>query len=176
MTRVNGFTLVEVMTAIVVSALIATLSLLVVSAAHDTEAKVAASELSLTTDVRIRSYLTDALRHPGEGGGIAMNDTLFVSEESYMAFRSAHADVTLAISGNKLHLRAEPRGADARVVDLALDGVHAFQVRVLDRTQDKVWRISWEALGRVPAAVRIDFRGDNAIPPFITHTSLETVR
>ena len=172
----GGFTLIEVMTAIVVSSLIATLSLMVVRAAYDTEARVASGEALLAADVGIRSYLTDALRHPAEGGGTAMNDTLFLTSRNYLAFRSARADVTLAIADDKLHLHAEPRGADARIVDLMLEGVQAFDVHVLDRTQDRVWRSTWDAPGRLPAAVRIDFHGNESMPPFIAHTALEVVR
>lgn len=177
MTTRNGFTLLEVMVAVVVSSLVALLSYATARVGFDTNDRIDEHVNATVAELTMRTFLTDALRHPAEGGGIAMNDTLLVFAEDRLAFASRAALVTLTASDSGLHLHAEPRGRDLRVTDVVVPDVSGFRVSVLDRTGDPAWQSQWRAAGRMPAAVMINFVSTRRVlAPLVAHTALEIVR
>ena len=147
----------------------------------------------------VRELLLDALRHPPQGGGAALNDTLFAIDPAITgsglpshALRflsrgilpplggSALWLVTLAPSPEGLRLHAEPASASgAAPLDAVIANTHALKVRVLARTDDTMWSDRWDVTGRVPAAVALDFLselGKPAAPSLVVHAALDVVR
>ena len=163
-----GFTLIEVMAAVALSGTIALLAFSVARTGFDTEAAVHERNEVNAAEVQLRTMLTDALRHPAESGGAAMNDTLFAIRDNGIEFTSRDAHITLAVVDTTLVLQDS-------LVTVVVPGVTAMHARVLDRTRDVTWLNEWTALGRVPAAVRLDFEGRHHPAPIIVHTALEPV-
>src|SRR5687768_14558539 len=81
MTRRAGFTLLEVMVAIVITGVVALLAYGTARAGFDTSDRLDRFHTTLEAQMIVRSLLLNALRHPPEGGGAAMNDMLFTIED-----------------------------------------------------------------------------------------------
>jgi prepilin-type N-terminal cleavage/methylation domain-containing protein len=200
MTRRVGFTLLELMVAIVVTSVVALLAYGTARAGYDTNERVERYRTNVEAQAVVRELVLDALRHPVEGGGSAMNDVLFTIEDATspeglpmdrVRFlsqgmtpplgASATWSVTLAASHDGVHLLAVPVGAgeEAAPMDARLTSARGLNVRVLDRTADSVWRDRWDVAGRVPAAVVLEFfseRGTLVAPPLVVHAALESVK
>jgi prepilin-type N-terminal cleavage/methylation domain-containing protein len=85
MTRRVGFTLLEVMVAIVITGVVALLAYGTARAGFDTSDRLEGFRTTLEAQMIVRSLLLNALRHPPEGGGAAMNDVLFTIEDGTSA-------------------------------------------------------------------------------------------
>src|SRR5215217_2367455 len=77
MTTRAGFTLIELMVATVVTGLVTSLAYAAVSAGFDTSDRIEQYHTTVEAQAIVRELLLDALRHPTEQGGAAMNDVLF---------------------------------------------------------------------------------------------------
>lgn len=195
----QGFTLFELLVAIVLTGVVALLAYGTAAAGFDTRDRLARYRATVEAQMIVRDLLVDALRHPPETGGAAMNDTLFLlidrtgadgTPTDEIAFFSrgltpplgvaATWALTLSHSVQGLRVRATaPAPAPAAQVDALLPAVHGLNVRVLDRTGDVLWSDRWDAPGRVPAAVALEFftaAGTRAGPPLVVHAALERVR
>jgi prepilin-type N-terminal cleavage/methylation domain-containing protein len=193
-----GFTLFEVMVAIVVTSVVAMLGYGTATAAFETDARVEAYHATTSAQLAIRSFLFDALRHPTEQGGPAMNDALLTIENQVdsngipfdeLRFLSrgvispmGTSDtwlITVTSSSAGIHLRARPRNAvSGAPVDIVWPKAYGLNVRVLDRTESVIWLDSWDVVGRVPAAVAIQFwsrQGQQVAAPLVVHASLQTI-
>ena len=146
----------------------------------------------------VRDLLTNALRHPVEGGGLAMNDTLFAIGDAAtvdgvptntLRFLSRGVVaplgatstwmVTIEPVNEGVRIAAIPARADEQPIVAMLTDVRALRVRTLDRSADTEWLNRWDVIGRVPAAVALDFldeRGAPAGPALVVHGALEAVR
>ena len=199
MTRRAGFTLIEVIVAIVITGVVALIVYGTVNAGVDTSERVARHSEATEAQVILRELLLDALRHPIEGGGAAMNDTLFYLVDQLSADGVPHDaiafvsrgvtaphgatsawQVTVGVAPEGLRLHAVPAQPDRTApIDALLPGVHGLDVQVLDRTADSFWHEQWPVAGRVPAAVAIRFimaPAARAMPPLVVHAALEQVR
>lgn len=174
MRRRSGFTLVEVITALVLTGVVALLVYGALGTAADTQARLAGGGIALRRELAWRAIVTDAVR------GVRSPDdyddpTLVV--ESRTDGRSRPADrVVLVTSGSmppltadadwRVVLAAGPDGVFAEATPLAGSGTPSFvpgpadlvglDVQVLARGSS-VWRDSWPGGGTLPRALRITF-------------------
>ncbi|MEX2282459.1 MAG: prepilin-type N-terminal cleavage/methylation domain-containing protein [Gemmatimonadota bacterium] len=199
MTRRSGFTVLEVLVALMITSVVALLAYGTASAGIDTKQRLEDHQTRSEAHMIARAFLVDALRHPVEGGGSAMNDVLFAVEDlarsdglpaDAIQFQSrgvlpplgatATWSVTLAPTPDGVRLLAIPIDASsAAPIDALLDDACGMRVRVLSRSADVEWLDRWDTLGRVPAAVAIEFFSERGIPvgaPLIVQAALETVR
>jgi prepilin-type N-terminal cleavage/methylation domain-containing protein len=198
MSRRAGFTLLELLVAIVVTGVVALLAYTSLRAGVDTSERLDRAEARMSTQVVARALLLDALRHPPEGGGSAMSDALFTLEDrtsgsgapsdllSFVSHGVGRAPgtggpwlVTIGAVDEGVRLRAVPfdPGAGA-ALDLMLPGARGLDAHVLARSAEGAWLYDWDLLGRVPAAVRIDLldaSGRPLGPPLVAHAGLEAV-
>ncbi len=196
MTRRAGFTLLELMVAMVVTSLVALLAYGTARAGIDTNERLERYRTTVETQMIVRTLLLDALRHPPEEGGAAMNDMLFhiddrVSGEGLpmdgVSFQtrgvtpplgaSATWSVTLSATDQGVRLHAVPLGASAtEPIDVLLASARGLSVRVLSRTTGSSWSDQWDAPGRVPTAVAIEFLSEQntlVAPPLVVYAALE---
>jgi prepilin-type N-terminal cleavage/methylation domain-containing protein len=198
MNRRSGFTLFEVMVAIVITGVVALLVFGTAQAGFDTRDRLERFRTQVEGQAILRALLVDALRHPVEGGGFAMNDTLFLIEDAVRAdglpmdalrFHSRGVmspqgattpwSVLLLPEDGGLRLIAIPADTNVASIDALMPTTRGIDVRVLTRTADSVWNEQWDGIGRVPAAVAIDFYADDGSrigPPLVVHSALEVVR
>lgn len=182
--RNRGFTLLEVVVALVISAVVALLAFGTVSTAFDGQEQLERHQDLAEAQMIVRALLLDALRHPPEEGGAAMNDVLFEIDDRVDAngvpvdavrFRSRGMaqplgasrewTVELAASPEGLRLLASP-GPDGGLapIEALVTGARGLEVRVLARTDEPIWSALWESPGRVPAAVALAFLSDAGEP------------
>ncbi len=199
MTRRAGFTLFELLVALVLTGVVTLLAWGTARAGLDTRDRLQQYRATVETRMIVRTLLVDALRHPPESGGAAMNEALFLLvdrqgpdglPQDEVAFHSrglfpprggsAEWLVTLLPSAEGLRVRAAPpNSAPDAPIDAVLADVHGMDVRVLDRSASVAWDDRWDVLGRVPAAVAIEFftaNGTAAGPPLVVHAALDVVR
>jgi prepilin-type N-terminal cleavage/methylation domain-containing protein len=199
MKRRGGFTLFEIMVAIVITSVVALLAYGTARAGFDTEERLADYRGDVEAQAIVRALLVDALRHPIAGGGAAMNDVLFALDDAVSASGlpmdavrfvsrgmsgSAGAAttwlVTLAPSDSGVRLVAVPdSSSDAQPVDALLRSARGLSVHVLARTADSIWSPRWDVIGRVPAGIAIAFLaadGRPVGPPLVVHAALEAIR
>ena len=197
--RRAGFTVLEVLVAIVVTSVVALLAYGTARTGIDTGERLERYRTRVESEAILRALLADALRHPPEQGGAAMNDVLFALDDrtnsdglplDALLFytRGAAAPlgasdtwtVILEPSDDGLRVRALPADSGTvAAIDAVWPGIHGFNVRVLGRSADSVWISQWDVAGRVPAAVALEFlneRGEHSAPPLIVHSALERVR
>lgn len=198
MSRRGGFTLLELVVAIVVTGIVALLAYGTLQAGVDTSERVQRSHGSVSFQAVARALLLDALRHLPEGGGAEMDTPLFTIEDRTSAsglpsdivtFLSNGVgpapgaagpwSVTLGATDDGVRLRAAPLDPNGgSPFDVRLDGVSGLDARVLARSAEDFWSGAWNRLGRVPAAVRLellDASGRPAWPPLVVQTALEAV-
>jgi len=199
MRRRAGFTLLEIMVVIVITGVVALIVYGTAAAGFDTDRQLERVRTALETRAIVRDLLVDALRHPVPGGGAAMNDVLFAIDDAVSAEgvpvdavhffsrgvtpplgASVTWSITLSPAGDGIRLLAVSGDPGwAAPIDALLADVRGLNVRVLSRTADSLWSDGWDAPGRVPAAVRLEFfsaSGAPAAPPLVVHSALETVR
>jgi prepilin-type N-terminal cleavage/methylation domain-containing protein len=195
----RGFTLLELLVALVITSVVALLAYGTARAGMDTSERLERHRAAVEGQALLRALLLDALRHPTEGGGLAMDDTLFVLEDA-VSTEGVPLDavqfftrgitpplgatdtwlVTLSPTAEGLHMHAVPQGLrKATPIDALLANARGLNVRVLGRTADSVWSDRWDVAGRVPAAVALEFfdaRGARFAAPLIVHGALEVVQ
>ena len=194
----TGFTLIEVMVAIMLTSVVALLAYGTAHAGIDTQERIERFRTNVEARMIVRDLLTNALRHPVEGGGLAMNDTLFSlgaastaegAPSNTLRFLSRGVVaplgatstwmVTIEPVSEGLRVAAIPARPEEQPIVALLPDVHALRARVLDRSADTEWLTRWDVAGRVPAAVALEFlneRGLPAGPPLVVHGALEQVR
>jgi prepilin-type N-terminal cleavage/methylation domain-containing protein len=194
----RGFTLLELLVALVVTGVVALLAYATLQAAVDTSERVDRAQAGISTEAVARSLLVDALRHLPEGGGAAMNEPLFLLEDRTSAQglpsdvvtflshgigrvpgTSGAWSITLGATEADVRLVAVPIDpSDGAPFDLTLVGARGLDARVLAHSAETEWLDGWDLLGRVPAAVRIqllDASGRPLGPPLVAHAALEEV-
>ena len=175
-TRRRGFTLMEIMIALTVTALVATVAAAALHAGMDVRERVQEHRLTVDAEARATSWLGVMLRHPPAAS--AADEALFTithttDGNAAATFLSQGVEtpagigtiwrVTLAVRGDGLHIRAVPTGtARARVpLETVLPGVTQLDVEALESTGistgagDATWRGDWPVLRAMPGAVRI---------------------
>jgi prepilin-type N-terminal cleavage/methylation domain-containing protein len=194
----SGFTLFELLVAIVLAGVVALLAYGTARAGIDTSERLERHRTAVEAQAIVRALLLDALRHPPEGGGAAMNDLLFTIDDamdgtglptdgvhffsrgiSAPLGTAAEWSVTLTPTEAGLRLLAVPAQAGPAPIDMVLPGARGLDARVLSRSADSTWLERWDVPGRVPAAVALQFlseTGTPVAPALVVHAALEVVR
>lgn len=170
-----AFTVVEVMIALVVSGLVASLAYAAAQAGFDTDARVATYRDGLARDGVVRAILTDALRHQVDGvrGGTDVftlvdrvdaegrdADSLSIVTRGVQSPMGASATWRLAAwrEGSTLRIAGAPLdGANEGIAPfvMSLGEVAAFDVRVLGRGLAARWRAEWPEADQAPDAFAV---------------------
>lgn len=189
----RGFTLIELMLALVISSVVITLAYGTVRAGTDTGERAGRVRAGVQARAAARALLVDALRHalPGVTGGSAVfeltdstgadglpHDVLrFVTRGVLPPFGSGDAwsvrvlvDSTVVVDA----IAEAPRGAGR--YHAALAAASGLDIRVLPYGAGAPWRDVWDDAGRRPKAVSLSFvgadgRGDG--PPLVVRLGLE---
>lgn len=168
MTR-RGFTLIEIMVALVVTGLVVSVAYATLQAGFDTSDRLANAQDGEEREIVARAMLSNALRHavPGTIGG----EPVFVLRDEPrgdgLTFLTRGVAEPLGASDVwEVSLLSGPGGTrfDAQQVDnparsfsTLLQRVHALSVRVRGRDFRDGWLETWSAPDRSPAAVSIAF-------------------
>lgn len=196
MRETRGFTLIEVVIALVLSGIVALLAYGTMQAGFDSRDRLDRYRRNAESVATLRAFLVDALRHPADAGesgfpAFAMSRTIganglnadglrFVSRGVTSPLGAgARWLVTVATAGDGLHLSAKPLDDTAlgRIASI-VSGVRAMRVQVMADLAQPEWRDYWVSSRQAPAAVRLELTGpDGALvgAPLIVQTSLEPV-
>jgi prepilin-type N-terminal cleavage/methylation domain-containing protein len=181
----SGFTLLEVLVSIVLTAVVSLLVYGAVQAAHDTENRIDRERHGLQSSLAMRLVLESALAGaqnydlaadsvfllvPGTSAqGIPHDRLTFVTSADFPPL-SPGADwiVTLAPSSSGLRLTGGPLGVrtPARVL-ATLPGITGLKIRARHQELAPEWSESWVARGRLPQAVELTYwtdRGPVGVP------------
>jgi type II secretion system protein J len=194
---VSGFTLIEVVIALVITSVVALLVYGTLGAAFDAREQLGRHQRDDEARTILRALLVNALRHPVEEGGSAMNESLFRIEPRVDA-RGTRSDVvsfvsrgvtsplgatsswtvTVGETGDGLRVVATPTDptSEQAPVEILVDEVRGLRARALDRFPGASWSDAWESAGRVPVAVAIDLLradGTRIGAPLVVYSALE---
>lgn len=169
--RRHGFTLLEVMVALVVTGLVVSMAWAAAQAGLDTEGHLARVRDHEERELVARTMLAGAFRHavPGTIGGAPV----FVlrdgpSDELTFQTRgvteplgaSGRWEVTLLAMDAGLLVAGRPMEGDGAAFSVTLPRARAVNVHVRGRDARDGWLESWPAPDRSPAAVRVQFLDD----------------
>ncbi|MGH7525824.1 MAG: prepilin-type N-terminal cleavage/methylation domain-containing protein [Gemmatimonadales bacterium] len=179
MSRRSGFTLIEVMVAIVLTAVVSLLVYGAARAARDTQARIAEERTSLQSALAMRLLLQGALagaqttflaadtvfalENRVSGRGVPQDRLTFVASGDLPPL-SPGADWTVSLEPTPLGLRlvGGPMGIRTPTRLLALlPGVTGLAVRVRDRGVGAGWREEWNFLALLPEAVELTYWTDS---------------
>ena len=198
----RGFTLLEVIVALVIMGLVVSLAYASAQAGFDTERRLEHHRSAGEAEVTTRALLVDALRHtiPGvrggppvfelvRGAGVSGDSVVFLTRGIIPPLgTSATWKVTVAAGPHGLRLQALPQDtrtdAASRSHDTAgtlsaeLPDVASLDVRVLGRGSSAAWSEEWTDAGVAPQAVRLTFlspAGAAIGAPIVVRLGLERV-
>ncbi len=189
----RGFTLLELLLAIMLTAVAVAIAGSALRTATTAGERVDAHRATLEHDARLRSTLTDMLRHPPSAESVdeplirlsasASGDAqlVFLSKGVRAPFGTgATWRVTLSVDDTGLVLDAQPIGAatDGTVLHTVQPGVHQLSIRVLERVdglsstaggarRDAQWRSDWPLDRTRPAMIALEFGDATLTPPLI---------
>lgn len=189
--RRGGFTLLELMIAIVISGLVALLAYSAIAAGLGTLERVEAHRRATQTRALARPLISDALRHIADAG-VETTNVFQVTQTSAdggasLVFLSRGIENPLGASGLwKVTLSTSERGLGIAAVSLedstqspitsVIPGVREIRVRLLPTEQDKLWVTNWQAPRQHPYAVKIemiDSLGQLMEAPLVVATSFQ---
>jgi general secretion pathway protein J len=193
--RRRGFTLLELMLALTLTAVAAGIASTTLVAARRTSDVVTDHQRHTEADARLRVLLTDMLRHAPNA---AMADEPLLSVRPTLTETDAGAALTflsrgvrapygtgpiwtvsLQVIGDSLVLEAMPAPHEntapaASAIRVALGGVHRLDVRLLapaTALDGARWRADWPLAASRPAAIAIQWAADSArattLPPLV---------
>jgi prepilin-type N-terminal cleavage/methylation domain-containing protein len=202
--RRPGFTLIEVMIAVVVTGIVVALAYSTAQAGFDIDRRLARHRAGADAETTMRSMLDDALRHalPGLRGGEAvfsLADRAFATGVPNDSLRfltrgvlpplgtSAAWVVTVSVDGDGLSFDARPASVldEEAPVAAHLAGVRGLDVRALGAGAGTAWRRAWEETDVAPDAVSLTFirgnaaksaRGAGEAPSLVARLGLERRR
>ncbi len=196
MKKQNGFTVIEVVIALVLSGVVALLAYGTMQAGFDSRDRLDQYRRNSESVATLRTFLVDALRHPADASesgypsfvlsrrasatGVNADGLRFVSRGVTSPLGAGTrwlVTVTAAVDG--LHLSAEPLD-DQGVGRIAsvVPGIRGVRIQVMGDAARPVWRDDWTSTRQAPAAVRIELTGADGAPvgaPLVVLTSLERV-
>ena len=194
MRKPRGFTLIEVVIALVIAGIVALLSFGTMQAGFEARDRLDRYRRNAESVATMRNFLIDALRHPAnasEAGypAFAMNPPAganglnagglrFVSRGVTSPLGSgARWLVTVAAASDGLHFSAEPLDDTAmgRMASI-IPAIKGMRVQVMADVTQPDWRDDWTSTRQAPAAVRLEMTGADGAPvgaPLVVQTSLE---
>lgn len=179
MSRRAGFTLIEVLVSIVLTAVVSLLVYGAVQAARDTQARIAEDRRSLQGALAMRLLLQGALA--GAQTAFVAGDTMFVLENRASARGIPQDRTTFVASGNLpplspgadwivtlestpqgLRLVGRPMGVRVPARSLALlPGVTGLSIRVRHLDLGPSWSDEWPSPAVLPEAVELAYWADS---------------
>lgn len=191
----RGFTLLELIMALVLTAIAVTMASAALRTATVARERVAAHRDTMERDVRFRAMLTDMLRHPPSAESVDEPLLSILSTQNPAAKGSGRLvflskgvrapygtgttfRVTLDVVNDGLVLEAEPIGAsgDRTTLRTLLPGVSALTVRVLEARVGQTtgaaassggWRTDWPLAQMRPAAIALNLAATEPRPPLV---------
>lgn len=189
-----GFTLIEVMMALVISGLVASLAYAAAQAGFDTDARVSAYRDGRARDGVVRAILSDALRHQVDGvrGGSAVftlddrvdtegrdADSVAFVTRGIVSPMGASAPWQLSVwrEGTVLRIAGGPL-ADAPDAAppfaMRVEHVTGFDVRALGRGLAARWSTEWPDADQAPDAFALRIAADGGdAEPLVVRRGLE---
>lgn len=190
----NGFTLLELMVAIVISGLIALLAYGAITAGLSTLERVEEHRRNAQSRALARPMITDALRHIADAGATTENvfqiqrtsaeglpSLVFLTRgvESPMGASSLWK-MTLATSRRGLTIDAVAlEDVKQSPISTVIPGVNEIRLRLLPTRNDQAWVTNWESPRQHPYAVKIemlDSLGQIIEAPLVVAPSIESTR
>jgi prepilin-type N-terminal cleavage/methylation domain-containing protein len=183
----RGFTLVEVMIALLIGSVVVLLAYATLRAGLDVQERVTVARESDETSTAMRAMLNDALRHALAGDardprGLhtevdasgSLRHLAFISRGIMAPLGgSAPWRVDLAPDSSGLTLAAASLDSGSRPLRFTSRAAHAITVRFLVR-DDAEWRTEWNDPTRLPAAIEVRFldrAGRESIPALVARTA-----
>lgn len=175
----RGFTLIEVMTAITVTALVATVAASALRAGLDVRERVGRHRVTVDAEARATEWIATMFRHPPIASAVGeplLTISHLADGSDSLTFLSQGVEwpagtgriwrVSLHTKRDGLHLHAVPLGDS--LVSAPLESVlpHLVTLRVealSSGTSRGEWLRDWPVLRTVPAAVRLTFSLDNGL-------------
>lgn len=190
--RRDGFTLLELMLAIVITGLVALIAYAAITVGLDTQERVERHRREAQSRALFRPFVSDALRHIADVAGTGMpvfwisavagttggESVTFLTRGIQSPLGSSGLwRLTMIPSANGLHVQADPLEDPSRSsISSILSGVREMRLRILATRQDKVWVTNWDATRQQPYAVKIellDSAGRMIDSPLIVATAFE---
>ena len=165
----RGFTLIEIMVALVVTGLVVSLAYATLQAGFDTSERMTNAQLGDEREIVARTMLSNALRHavPGTIGGEPVFVLLDDARGDGLRFLTRGVseplgagelwEVSLLPGSDGALFGAHQVGNPSRSFTTLLRRVNALSVRVRGRDFRDGWLETWNAPDRSPAAVSISF-------------------
>ncbi len=186
----RAFTLIEVITAVTLTALVLGVASAALAAAGTTRRAILLHQGTLEAEVRLRATITDMLRHPPNPESVSepllrvvqtsrgSAELVFLTTGVRAPFGTGHTwRVILSVSDQGLSLDANEVGrgsSDARL-HTTVAGIDSLMVDVLEPARPGEaarWREDWPLERALPALVRLRFgTGNGAPPPLVVATS-----
>ncbi len=184
-----GFTLIEILVALVIASVVVSLSYAVLATAADTGASVEVAASDLAADARFRALLSDALRHPSQPAGVdaATFVVMHDADGDHVTFASRGMAPPLGASGNwdvtiwsdAAGVRVEAHAQDPASpasVRASLPGASQLEVWTQDRAQTG-WVRGWDRPARAPGMIALRWRNARTPSlPLVVRTSLEEIQ
>lgn len=188
MKRRSGFTLVELIIAIVLAGIIALLAYGSLQAGIDSTARLERQRSGVETEAMMRTFVSDALRHPADASDGGPSFTIARSGQRFgdqLQFTSRGVSgplgagelwrVTVASSAQGIDVSASSLDGNSAPIRGLIPTLSSLSVRVLGSPDEKRWQASWESTRQFPSAVEISFRdsaGRQAGVPLLASTGL----
>lgn len=166
----RGFTLMEVMTAIVISALVAAVAAAALRAGLDVRERVNRHRVTVDAEARALEWIAIMLRHPPPSNAVSeplVHITRLASGSDSLTFLSNGVDspagtgaiwrITLHTDAFGLHLNAVPvRTSTTAPMESVLSHVTTLRAEALSPgSANPEWLSQWPVLRSPPAAVRL---------------------
>lgn len=168
-TRRRGFTLMEVMTAITITALVAALAAAALRAGIDVRERVQQHRATVDAEARATRWIANMLRHPPAASAVSepiFSITRAEGGHEVATFLSQGVNalagtgpiwrVSLSVLGDGMHIRAQTVSATEASVPMESVLPHITQLTV-EAMDASTWRNDWPVLRTMPAAVRLTF-------------------
>lgn len=183
MTLRRGFTLVEVMIALLIGSVVVVLAYATLSAGLDTQQRVTTARETDASATALRAMLTDAVRHAVAGD--ADDPQGMHTSDAGTSLRFTTRGIEAPLGGTALWqlsltadtggvaLRAFPRDDKRAPLMITARSSRRFAVRFLPLASSE-WRDRWDDPSRLPEAVELRFldaQGRDALPPLIARTA-----
>ena len=187
MIRRRGFTLIELMIALVIGGVVVLLAYSTLRAGLNVEDRVSAARDADASTTAMRAMLSDAIRHAVAGDARDMRGLHTESDGSGRATKlmfisrgiaaplggSAAWQVGLSSDSGGVVLDASSLDASREPLHLTSRGTLTFAVRFL-AIEDATWRTQWDDPARLPAAVEVRFldaKGRDTMAALVARTA-----